>query len=182
MRVYLEKHRDTTLINDLKLLSDTSWSKYAMDKLKGRYQNFPFFDQEYPLVEELLSKAPSFHAFSDYSIFIINSLKDYLGIDTQTIRSHSLNSRGNKTTINRDLTLEVEGNCYLSGTGAKKYQEESIFTDYGVDILYVHSYDYLKKSMESYPDYYAELSIIDALFSIGRGTVKAIIENYTYGD
>lgn len=153
-----------------------------MDKLKGRYQNFPFFDQEYPLVKELLSKAPSFHVFTDYSIFIINTLKDYLGIHTKTIRSQSLNSHGTKTTINRDLTLEVNGSCYLSGTGAKKYQQESTFTDHGVDILYVHSYDYLKKCMESHPDYHAELSIIDALFSIGRDAVKAIIENYTYGD
>ncbi len=90
-----------------------------------------------------------------------------LGIDTKIVLESDLDLA--PTTGTERLVAIVgslsEGGAYLSGAGGKKYQDEALFQDAGIDIRYSNftSEPYPQNS----PEFVPGLSILDLIFNIG---------------
>lgn len=88
-----------------------------------------------------------------------------LGLDTEIVLQSDLGIVADKTTLLQELCQAVGADTYLSGQGARKYNDPAEFAQFGIKLRY----DDFK--CPEYPQMWGEfipnLSIIDLLFNCG---------------
>mgnify|MGYP003932846367 CR=1 FL=1 len=108
-----------------------------------------------------------------YSLAVVNvdfiyHVRYDLGIDTKLVLQSALGVTSHKNNLIIDLCHALNCDTYLSGQGAKAYNDGSKLKDAGIELVYQNfsapSYD------QPWGDFSAALSIIDALFNCGGET------------
>jgi len=88
-----------------------------------------------------------------------------LGLDTEIVWQSDLGIVADKTTLLQELCQAVGADTYLSGQGAKAYNDPEKFAQFGINL----GYDQFK--CPEYPqlwgDFIPNLSVIDLLFNCG---------------
>lgn len=181
LTVPLKKSSDFTLIKDLIIDNSQPWQKSHLRKIKQVYQNTPFFQQYFPLIETYLLDAPVFSKLADLNIHLINNLCKLIGISSEFYNSSHLPVTGKGDEYNMGLVKYLDGTTYMSGMGAKKYQSEAAFMEQGIRLWYSGFGGWL----ESNPYiqihggvFIGGLSVLDALFHIGSTGIVEIFETY----
>ena len=152
-------------INELETIDDR-WKKKHYDFLFFNYKKHPYFNEINPYLEKFYSQD-----FTNLDEILFSSMKislDLLGIKTKIIKSSDLNL--DKNLKKEDLILEileqVKATTYLSGTGAKSYQNEENFKAKGIKLVYQ---DFKHPIYEQYKnkEFVFGLSCLDFLFNKG---------------
>lgn len=177
-RVDVLPHSDYVRINELQLRDPARWSTISKTLLRDRYRGAPHYDFAYAFLATLLEKSTAYSSFSTYSIYILESMRALLEIDTCTTLSSTLDIASRKTDRNIELVHRHGGTHYLSGTGAKKYQTVEEFNTQGIVLDYVESYSYLTSIEAQYSQLRIRYSIIDALFYLDIESIKTIVKGY----
>ncbi len=103
------------------------------------------------------------------NIELITALMDFLGIKTEVILASSLDVKGSKEALIIDICRTLKATRYLSGKGAKSYQEETNFKQFGIELAYhasvvpVHDQCYMKNG------FVPGMSILDQILNLGSG-------------
>lgn len=173
LRIPLIKHNDFTVIKDLRI-SDSDWLQANINLLSEIYTKAPFYDSVMPILRELFEH--SNEHFSFYSAQLNRAIADLLNLDTEFFFSSELKSVGSAETYNLNLVQELNGQVYVSGVGARKYQNDDLFESAGVKIQYVDPIPYLKSLSLSEVNY--TYSILEFLLFYGLERTEHIIKNY----
>lgn len=151
--------------NELELDYSSKWNIKHLNQIKDAYIKAPHFKTYYPELEALLKQQhPNLAAMN---IAIIRWALEHLGIDTpvKTASEFDDGSLGTKNDRNLNICMHFNATAYLSGHGAKKYNDEIIYKEQNIDLMYS---DYTSLP---YPqingDFVPNLSVIDALFNCG---------------
>lgn len=161
-------------ISAIKIDQESARIKKHLLKIEYLFHNTPYFDYYFPTISKLLLRITEFESLADYNINTIKELSNLLDITTDFHRSSelALNKKGNE--YNLALVQHFNGKIYYSGTGAKEYQDESLFSDANIKLIYLDTLGYLSK--HPYPQHQGEflegLSIIDTILNIGIVGVK----------
>jgi hypothetical protein len=150
------------------------WQKEHLNKITDAYRKAPYFEQMFPLVESLLMMR--YDNLSMMNMAIIKSICNQLGIHTQLrIASALSNNKLHKNERNIDLVKQVGGNIYLSGQGAKKYNDEAIFAHHEINMTYqsfeVPTYNQIGEV------FMAQLSVIDLLFNVDLEDIARMLSH-----
>ena len=109
----------------------------------------------------------------DLNIALIKLIKEKLDIKTKLIKSSELdlpNSFGSKR--NLDICLKLSADTYLSGNGAKKYNNESDYINNNINLIYQ---DFIHPTYNQGLDNFVErMSIIDLIFNCGKDSIHII--------
>lgn len=178
LTVPLVKHKDNILIKDLRISDPDQWYGDAMNRIRHSYFRAPHFEEWKHQIAELLRASLKDDSFSSFSMSLTKALCDTLSIAPKMYQSSELMAHGSKTEYNIDLVKEVGGTTYLSGQGAKKYQDHEQFIQEGLKLRYLDPVRYFRDIQKEYPDFALGYSILDALFYLGTETVAGIINNY----
>ncbi len=73
---------------------------------------------------------------ADLTIRTTRTLLAELGIGTELHLASELGAEGRKTELVVDICRRMGASTYLSGTGAREYQEQSLFEGAGIDLRY----------------------------------------------
>jgi len=142
------------------------------------YSATPFFKQNQKILTEAFEDEPKHLA--DININLIKKISNLLSYKTDFFRSSELPVSGKGNDYNLKLCQHFGATHYLSGKGAKNYQDENAFEEAGIKINYNDFYSYL--SNNSYPQnqstFINGLSVVDALFNIGVNGVVELLKNY----
>lgn len=136
------------------------------------YRRRPFFNEVLYFLEEIYNSQQQ--DLAGFNVRAINLLAERLGIKAVLLRSSNLDySRdGSASEKLASLCNAIGGNIYCSGMGGKKYNDEAIFSKFGVQI------EYEEWTHPLYPqgaDFLEGLTIIDAIANIGiRGVAELI--------
>jgi hypothetical protein len=150
------------------------WAGRHLATLRCNYGRAPYFKETLALLEPRYRViAGNTRSLAEFNIGVICSIATHLGICTQFIRASELNVSGCKTDLLRDICRAIGARIYLSGTGAKSYQEDLKFEDAGITPLYSPF------SQRSYSQLFGEfvgnLSIVDVLMNCGcQGTRRLL--------
>lgn len=152
-------------------ISNPAWPREHTDRLRERYKGFAFVDvflEEYTSV--LKTVEPS--SLSETNIALIEWMAKRLGITVQFSRSSGLGFKELKAD-DRLIALVSKidpGGTYLSGRGGAKYQDETKFTDAGIELIYTafEEPSYRKKHIGG-------LSAADAIILLGWETASKLI-------
>lgn len=155
-------HKYGQLTNEVRLNTSDKWQEKHIKTIEFNYKKSINFKPVFAILSESYY-AQDWKFMSDFNIFLIEKLCNYIGIGTKTIKSSELNVSG--TSTERLVNLIKATGCteYLSGFGAANYQDVQMFKDYGIELKYsefIHP-----KYEQLWGEFTAGLSIIDMLFN-----------------
>lgn len=141
-------------------------------KLKVAYSTAPFFKETIEILKN--SCIVLNNNLSDLNVQMIKNISTHLGFRTNFIKSSETNVKESKQERIIKLLQEVNGEIYISGQGAKKYQDQYMFESNNIQLMY-QKFDP--------PSFYAdklvgiEYSILHFLFLYGFHETGKIINN-----
>lgn len=144
-------------------IAEGKWRKKLLGTLEMGYKKAPFFREYFPFIREYIE----LEDFTGMNIAFIRYMRDRLDLDTELPLLSDLEGIDeDKQGRIIELCAHYGADRYLSGQGAKKYNDPELFSRNGIDLAYT-SFDgisdpVLKEAFEG------GLSIIDPLFRIGE--------------
>lgn len=149
------------------------WQKEHLNKIKDAYFKAPFFKERINLIETILLQ--KHENLSHLNASFIQVICNLLEIKTQVLFASSFVEKGlQKNDRNIDLCLQIGATTYLSGQGAKKYNDENLFASHQLKIIYQNFESPVYKQLGD--GFMSNLSVLDILFNVPMDEVKRMIE------
>lgn len=167
------KHNFGVKIKDVEIDYSSNWIAKHLKTIYQSYCRSLFFTEVYETIEKAYLKKPKY--LCQLTINLINTIRDYLGIKTLLAVADEVpvENRGGKDYV-LDLCRYFGAKVYLNGPLGKTLYSSDEFGRYGIKLIfheYAHPiYDQL------HGDFVSHLSVIDALFNCGHGSIKLISE------
>ncbi|MFK2826126.1 WbqC family protein [Bacillus sp. B190/17] len=152
------------LIKDVTIFNDGKWPNKHWGSLQRNYARAPFWKQYQHLFAPIFENPDE--TLADFNLRLIDVIRTILEIKTPIIRSSEiLGTTGLKGDKIISICKTLQAAVYLSGTGAKSYNDESEFARNQIRLVY-QEFD-----PPCYPqlwgDFIPNLSVIDLLFNCG---------------
>lgn len=161
------------VIKNAKIDNSKDWQNDHLSKLKKWYSRSYYFDEIYPIMEDYYAckKWLNLVDLTDYFRRVVCCILD---INVRIVHSSEMDIRS----ASSDGVLETCENVgaveYISGKFGKDYLDLDKFNDAGIKVTF-HEFE-----PEVYPQAYRgfepNMSILDALFNLGVGGVKQLLE------
>lgn len=151
------------LINQVRPRYELKWREKHLKTLEMNYAKAKFFKEFYPGIKDVFMM--NYPNVAELNIAINEYIAGQFGIKPKFIKASQfgMNTKREEKVI--DLCVAVGGTKYISGNGARVYQEENHFTERGVELFYL---DY--KPIE-YPQLWKGflpcMSVLDYVFNCG---------------
>lgn len=159
------KHSFTAPIKEVLTNDHGGWKKRHLDQIVNNYKNAPFFDFAFPEFEKLLLK--EYSNLAQMNIEIIHFFMDKFDLKTSTIRSSELKLSSELKGEDRiiEICKSLDASIYYSGRGAKAYQKDENFNEFGIKLIYdnFHPVEYNQLGNDFIPN----VSVIDYVFNYG---------------
>jgi hypothetical protein len=150
------------------------WQREHLNKIKDAYLKAPYFENRFELIESVVLQ--KHENLSNLSTVFIKAVCNLLEIKTQLILASSLIDRQlQKNERNIDLCLQMGGSSYLSGQGAKIYNDENLFAQHQLNIIYQNFESPVYSQLGE--GFMLNLSVLDVLFNVPIDEIKRIVEN-----
>ena len=161
-------------INEMYFKED-NWREKFLNTLKTNYSKNPFYDEAMEVIELLIKNSEK--NVAKYNVHAITEIARKLDLDISKIRKSSeFSFQQSSNELLCAVTKGVGGNIYMCGGGADGYQDEKIFKDSGLTLIFqnfVHPI-YTQRENENFTQ---GLSIIDAVMNLGWEEMKNSIED-----
>lgn len=149
------------------------WQREHLNKIKDAYFKAPYFNKSYELIESVVLQKHD--NLSKLNTVFIEKVCNLLEIKTQLILASSMTEKGlQKNERNIDLCLQMGATTYLSGQGAKKYNDEKLYAQHQLNIVYQNFEFPVYKQLREV--FITNLSVIDILFNLPVDEIKKMIE------
>ena len=158
---YLEKKCKEITLKD--------WQKVRKKHFKFLYYNYkssPYFNEIWEKIAFIFEN--DYKLLINLQMDIIKIFINLLNIKTEIIFQSSLkyNIGTKKNNLVLELCQRVGADYYLSGNGAKKYMDDSIFLKNNIKVVY-QKFSYPKYRQFSSLEFVPNLSILDLFFNLG---------------
>ncbi len=180
LTVPLKKHSDFAIIEKLEIDWSSDWTAKHLNIIYDTYHACPYFSECYSYLKRYFMEAKSFTFLSDLNIRFVKDLCDLLEIRSSFENSSNLHFEAAKTELNISIIKAVNGRHYISGMGAKKYQDDHLYIDNEIELTYLDSITILRNNpyhqMVITPDF--GVSIIDMWMNVGLDGIKSFIAEH----
>lgn len=152
-------------------------NKKVMSKLKKTmhmaYSKAPNFDEFIHLVDDYFDSEEK--RLMPRNMKFIDNIMSILNIDTQIVYSSDLVIESSSTDMLVEIIDRLDGDVYLSGTGAEGYQDVDLYKKNGIELAF-NEFEHPKYEQLGTDQFIPGLSIIDMLFMKGPKFVQKHLE------
>ena len=154
------------------IVDNKSFLKKMKAVLQSNYAKAPFYTGISNELMVLLDR--EFQNLADLNIVLIEWVCNGLGLQTKLVLQSEIRKQfGKNNELTTGLTAYLGGDVYLSGTGAKKYNDPELFQDRGLSLVYQ---EYTQPTFNQVNgEFVGGLSVLDALMNVGFEGVKKLI-------
>jgi len=152
-------------------IADPGWYQKPLNLLRNSYQKAPYFETYFGDIEAMFKRP--YESLAQFNILLIKYFCEQFEISTPIhIQSEIKIPFGKKNFLNLGITQHFEGAIYLSGNGARKYNDHDLFRAHGIEIVY----NDFKPSwyQQLHGEFVEGLSVIDLLFNEGSAGASYI--------
>ncbi|KPL18114.1 MAG: hypothetical protein AMJ92_09515 [candidate division Zixibacteria bacterium SM23_81] len=159
----LRKGRGLQQIDRVEIFNERDWGKRHCQRLEYAYHHAPYFPDHRAFFEEVFRKEWTY--LVKLNLAILNYLRSALEIETpfQLNSELEMNTKGTQLLV--DICQKLGAHVYLSSSPGKKFLDEKMFQQAGLDIKYFHY------RPPAYPQLWGpflpNLSVVDLLFNCG---------------
>lgn len=160
-------------LKDLQI-ADSNWRNDHRNFIENNYRKHPSFNEIFPFLDDYFAK--------DY-LFLIDAVMASMQISLQLfgIKSEVILQSGfqydeplKRGELVVDLVKRSGATCYLSGSGAKGYLDESMFS-HGLKLRY-DEFTHPVYSQMNAKEFVPGLSCLDVLFNLGVRGAQSLIQ------
>jgi hypothetical protein len=170
------KGKNKQFINEVEINKLVHWEKKHLESIKQSYSKSPFFEKLYPQLFEILTQG--FSTLKELNIAIINLILSHGQVRTKIYVASELAidfGEKKKNDLLISLCKYFSATTYLSGRGALQYNDEMLFKENGINLIYQ---DFKTPYYQQFHGNYIEnLSVIDYLFCNGFDNFFQVIKN-----
>lgn len=151
------------LINEVRPKDELKWKEKHLRTIEMNYSRAKCFKDTFPEFKDVVMC--NYPTVAALNIAINEFIAHKFGIAPKFSLSSSFKISSVREAKVIDLTLAVKGTEYISGNGARVYQEESHFTDEGLKLTYL---DYTPIEYDQlWGEFLPCMSAIDFIFNCG---------------
>ncbi|HEV3051073.1 MAG TPA: WbqC family protein, partial [Longimicrobium sp.] len=161
-------------INDIRFDDRIPWRAKLLKTLTANYAKAPFLEETLDLIAPLAADPDD--RLSDYNSRAIKAISRALGVDTgKIVTASELSVEGSGNELLISLTKHAGGTAYMCGGGSGGYQQDDLFTQAGVELVY-QNFSHPVYPQYQRPDRFVPgLSIVDALMNLGLEALRALL-------
>ena len=173
------KASQNRLINEVEVDVASKLFKKVLDTINNSYKRAPYFDQFFPVVENVFLSAKNNTLISDLAIKSVLETCKYLELEINYVKSSDkhINSRGSNK-ADRLITISKENNAttYINPIGGMDIYKREYFSNRNVNLNFIESkpVKYLQYKNEFIP----WLSIIDMAMFNNVNIIKGYLKNF----
>ncbi|TSI08691.1 WbqC family protein [Lysinibacillus sp. BW-2-10] len=158
-------------INELLIAQETNWQHQHWKAIETNYKKSPYWSLYKDGFEQIFQQQWSH--LSDLNITIIEHIVSLLNISTKLVKESSLHINfGQRNTRNVNIVSHLKGTTYLSGEGARIYNDPLLFKEHQIELIY-QQFNH-PRYLQRWGEFIPNLSIIDMLFNCGPSTLELI--------
>lgn len=159
------KHHWKDLINQVISKDELEWKSKHLMVLQHEYGRARYFHTIYPEFTDLLMR--DYQNIAEMNIAINTWIAGKFGFDTKFVRSSSLLISSVREERILDIVSCLNGDVYLSGTGAATYQVEEHFQKRGIQLIYTDYKPIQYEQLWPNAGFVPYMSIMDYVFNCG---------------
>lgn len=144
------------------------WRRKLLRKLEANYGRAAQFDRAMTILAPLLGLAET--NLAAFNIATITAIAGRLELTTRFLSQSEIAHEGTATERLISLVKAVGGKAYLAGGGASGYQQDDLFQQAGIDLIYQ---EYSPQRYGPPERFLPGLSVIDYLMHDGRPLAEA---------
>ncbi len=143
--------------------SSDSWKEKHLQTLRMSYTRAPFYADIFPMIERVIMT----HGDPvSLNIAFIEETVAYLGLRTRIRRlSDITDAPPAKSELIVELCRSEAADIYLSGSGARDYNDENLLKENGITLTYLD--DQIDAYKQLWGEFIPRLSVIDLLMNMG---------------
>lgn len=158
-------------INEVRIAFDKSWKNQHWKVIESNYKKCPYWNKYKDGIEEIYNN--KWEHLSTFNITIIKYLKRVLNISSELyVESEFGLDFGKGNARNSNIVSHLKGDIYLSGNGARVYNDVSEFEKKQIQLVYQNFTH--PTYTQRWGSFIPNLSIIDMLFNCGPFTMEII--------
>lgn len=163
-------------INEMLINNKIQWRQKILRTIELNYKKAAYFDDSYKIISELLDFQTE-NVF-EFNMNILSRFFSLFKVDTSKIRySSHLKKEGIATDLLISIIKNLDGDTYLYGAGAGKYQEDEKFSEAGIKLI-PQNFQHLVYHQINTESFVEGLSVIDAVMNCGiEGARNLIFKN-----
>lgn len=163
-------------INQIQIADNSNWQVNHWKSIEANYKKCPYWSDYKSGFKQLYQR--KWEKIASINIALIKHIIALLTITTELlIESDFQIDFGSGNTRNVNITSHLKGEIYLSGTGARVYNDNREFNDHQIKLVYQ---DFRHPMYpQRWENFQPNLSIIDMLFNCGPETIE-IIRKYRH--
>lgn len=150
-------------INQVSTRDELGWKKRHLQTIIFNYKKSKYFDFIYPDLEKLYNN--NYSNIADFNIAINKYICDGFGIHRKTVYSSGMSIESTRQQRVIDICKYVDADEYLSGTGARAYQDENEFLSQGIKLTYNRYKPIVYTQL--WGSFIPCLSVLDYIFNMG---------------
>jgi len=162
---------------ELGLEYQTKWHHKHLNQMRDAYARSPFFKPVFAELEPLLK--PQYSNLAELNIALIRWMVSKLGLKTrlEVASEHDDGTWGTRNDRNASICRFFGGTRYLSGSGARKYNDEAVFGALDIELAYS---DFTHPVYEQINGpFIPNLSLLDAFFNLGFEETQHLFAAHT---
>ena len=156
----IKREHGIQLIKDVIIDKSKPWKNKLLKTLAFNYKKSPNYEKTIELISHLLLFETE--NLAEFNINAIKAISTMLNIKTEFIRQSELNVEGTSTQLLINLTKAVNAQKYLCGGGAQDYQEDNLFIENNIALIYQN---YVQEKYFTIQPFISGLSVIDYLMN-----------------
>lgn len=157
------------LINEVKINNSKDWKKEHRDLFVLSFGKAPFFKEAMQVWEEGVNVNTEY--LTDLNVHMLKTICQYLGINTNIVRSEEYQLTGTKTDRLMDLFKKIGCTSYLSGPAADDYLEFDKFRQNNIQLKY-KSYDYQPYTQYDNTPFIGGVTVLDLIANVGPAAAQ----------
>lgn len=158
-------------INELVIDHQRKWQVQHWKSIEANYKKAPYWSLYKDGFEHIYHQ--KWDQLSSLNIMLIQHIVSLLNIKTEIfIESEFDMDFGTNNTRNVNIVSHLGGTVYVSGTGAKAYNQPEEFTERGIELIYQDFKHPIYP--QRFGNFESHLSIIDLLFNCGQESINTL--------
>lgn len=142
---------------------ELKWKEKHLKIMELNYTKAKYFKNYFPRIKEILMD--SYPNLAEMNIAINLDISREFGIVKKYIRTSDLNLKTSREERVIDICKILNGTEYISGNGAKAYQQEEHFLKKGIKLTYTDYQAFVYPQI--WKEFLPNLSILDYIFNCG---------------
>jgi hypothetical protein len=154
-------------------IANDGWRDSHRKSLQMNYGGATHFEEFADFFEETYAR--SWESLCELNVHLIRELASRLDLDCTFVRSSTLGVDATKGERIVQLCAELDADRYLSGEGARSYNDLRRFEAAGIDLEY-QSFD-SPRYEQRFDGFVSNLSVVDALLNVGSEGTRELLRS-----